>query len=137
VAGHISLGCGLRNQPQGPVGVNLTKVRAAPGRANQIKILGGRRDGPSAYCPRNPRECESPAPAGYGNRAAKTKSIVDDIDNRAEPELQGAKALGKLFAHRPAPGHDRLPLVAAARDRDRVARARLAGDPDFVFGGRR
>ena len=53
VAGHISLGCGLGNQPLGPVGVNLTKVCAASGRANQINELTGKQDGPSAQCPRN------------------------------------------------------------------------------------
>ena len=48
-----------------------------------------------------------------------------DIVTGAAPKLQGTRALGRLFAHRPDPGHDRLPLVAAAREHDRLARERL------------
>ena len=33
--------------------MNLTKVDAASGRANQINELTGKQDGPSAQCPRN------------------------------------------------------------------------------------
>lgn len=47
---------------------------------------------------------------------------------------QASIEVKQLFPQVANPHGEPLPLVAAARERDRRARERLSRDPDFVFG---